>query len=117
MILDIELEKIESCNLINDLYEYFLTYLPQGVEMKEFISSRADVRNKILYSEDGGHYYLKNFEEYLKNIQDELFYLCWGIGILLDQTYINYALINQVIELYKKILKESNIFGNSPVIP
>lgn len=100
----------DHSDVINSLYRDFMNRIPND-NIREFIFSRADARNKILYSSDSGTYELSNFEKDIKTFQDEIVHLCWALAILIDSDIPtkHYDIVNQIILTYKKLLQESKI--------
>ncbi|HCD9515738.1 TPA: hypothetical protein NGI80_000187 [Legionella pneumophila] len=106
---DVILEEKNVDNTVEHWYRCFLKSLPKKCTVQEFISSRANARNKILYAEDGRSYVLPPIDAYIEIFQREIVLLCWALGILLDDDIPtrDYKLINLMISVYEKILIEA----------
>lgn len=109
--VNIILEAENERNTVEDWYRRFLEFLPEKCTVKEFVTSRADARNKILYAHDGGSFNLAPTETFIYHFQREIVVLCWALGILIDDGIATreYDLINLMISVYEKILIESKV--------
>lgn len=90
-----------------------LLYDQNKISLSEFITARAEFRNKILYSEDGGSV---SMDETLKSLTETVFSktirdLLWAIAILLTNKPMaqNWGLISQFIAVYRKVLLECKL--------
>ncbi len=88
-----------------------------GMTVRQFITARADFRNKILYAEDGGILQMgESLEHLLNNVFSEtLRNLLWCVALLLtnEMTARSWGLISQFIRLYRKALVEANVIKAS----
>jgi hypothetical protein len=81
--------------------------------VREFISERADYRNKLLYAGDAGFI---SMAENLKNLHRDVFSvalrdLLWCLAVLLsDKPSIpHWGLISQFIALYRRVLIDAKL--------
>ncbi|TAL59410.1 MAG: hypothetical protein EPN84_11305 [Legionella sp.] len=112
---NISLEVENEDNTVELWYRRFLEYLPEKCTVEEFVTSRANARNKILYAHDGGAFNLAPSETFINHFQREIVLLCWALGILIDDDIPTreYDLINLIILIYEKILIESKVLKAS----
>lgn len=82
-----------------------------GMTVRQFVTARADFRNKLLYAEDGSTF---SMEDTLKELTDNVFSkslrdLLWCIAVLLTNkpTIRSWGVVSQFIDLYRKVLSES----------
>ena len=85
----------------------------RGMSVREFISERADYRNKLLYAGDGG---FVTMSESLDILIRDIFSvtlrdLIWCLAVLLSDTPLlaDWGLINQFISLYRRVLLEAKV--------
>lgn len=78
--------------------------------LRQFVTSRADFRNKLLYAEDGAIFSMEESLEYLidKVFAASLRELLWCLATLLTNkpTVRSWGLVSQFIHLYRKVLME-----------
>lgn len=78
--------------------------------VRQFVTNRADFRNKLLYADDSGIF---SMEGTLKELTENVFSkslrdLLWCIAILLTNkpTSRSWGVVSQFVDLYRKILSE-----------
>lgn len=90
------------------LYQTFLEHVPDN-DLKAFLGSRANFRNKIFYSEDVGAYSMsQTWDKFISIFNTAIGDLAWSIGLLIDpNTSIKkWLLISQFLEVFQNILIE-----------
>ncbi|MDX8124937.1 hypothetical protein SKZ59_24475 [Janthinobacterium sp. GMG2] len=101
---DSNIDVIEE--LFNDLVEKVQEV--HGVSLREFVSLRAEFRNKLLYAEDGG--FITGGDDVVgllkENFDSTYRTLLWCIAILLSNSPANpkLGIISQFISLYRRVL-------------
>src|SRR6266852_9403934 len=82
-------------------------WINAALSVREFISERADYRNKLLYAGDGG---FVTMSESLDILIRDIFSvtlrdLIWCLAVLLSDTPLlaDWGLINQFISLYRRV--------------
>lgn len=85
----------------------------QNCTVKQFITTRADFRNKILYAEDGG---IASMNDKLRDLRQDVFtptlqLLLWALATLLSNKPISkqWGVLSQFIALYRKVLTEAKL--------
>lgn len=111
----IALEGKSDEQVIDSLYNRFGQTVAAQLNMsvREFITTRANFRNQILYAEDG---HIFSMKESLDGLISDVFSpalrdLLWALSILLTNapTARDWGLVNQVISLYRRALIESRL--------
>ncbi|MFG3594510.1 hypothetical protein [Bradyrhizobium sp. RDI18] len=86
-----------------------------GMTVKEFVSARADFRNKLLYATDGGYGEMKDSLEDLIASAFSLAYrdLLWVLVALTGNKPANkdWGLVSQFVGLYRRVLTEAKILS------
>ena len=85
----------------------------RGMTVRQFITERAEYRNKLMYAEDAGYLSMKETLEYLIRecftviIRD----LLWCLAILLSDKPLvpHWGLISQFISLYRRVMTEAKV--------
>jgi hypothetical protein len=103
---------LEEDEVINELFKTLTATIKdqRGLTIREFISERADYRNKLLYAGDGGVFLMGETLRDLTKIFDEVFHdLIWVLAILLGGTppSKHWGLVSQFISLYRRVLEAS----------
>jgi hypothetical protein len=115
----ITLEGENEALVIESLYEQFSSEIAHQTRLsvRQFVTTRADFRNKLLYSEDGGSV---SMAEPLQELIDKVFSrtardLLWALALLLTNkpTAKSWGLISQFIGLYRKVLTEAKVLKES----
>lgn len=85
----------------------------RSMTLREFVTSRADFRNKLLYAEDGATFSMEESLEYLieKVFSPSLQALLWCLATLLTNkpTVRSWGLVSQFMHLYRKVLRECKL--------
>lgn len=115
----ITLDEEHGAEVIQSLYAQFSkeTDRQTGMGVRQFVMSRSDFRNRILYAEDGG---IASMAEPLQELIEKVFSLTirdllWTIALLLTNmpTARSWGLISQFIALYRKVLVEVKVLKDS----
>jgi len=115
----ITLEDENEAVVVDSLYEQFSGEIARQTRLsvRQFVMTRADFRNKILYAEDGG---TASMAEPLQELIDKVFSrtvrdLLWVLALLLTNkpTAKSWGLISQFVGLYRKVLTESKVLKDS----
>lgn len=84
-----------------------------GFTVRQFVTARADYRNKLLYAEDGRTFIA---EDKLEDLLENVFHpairdLLWCLAALLsnDPLVKHYGLVSQFIALYRRVLAETKL--------
>lgn len=81
--------------------------------LRQFVTARADFRNKLLYAEDGAIFSMEESLEYLieKVFAPSLRDLLWCLATLLTNkpTLRSWGVVSQFIHLYRKVLGECKL--------
>jgi len=101
--------------VVEALYKDFADIIADQRKMsvKDFVTARAEYRNKLLYAEDGGfvimHEDLKSLIETAFN--SSLRDLLWCLAVLLsnDPVVKEWGLVSQFIALYRRVLTEAKL--------
>ena len=113
LALAITLDGKTDEEVLESLYEQFKeTVLQQhAMTVREFVGTRADFRNKLLYAEDGQ---VHSMAESLRFLIDEVFKptlrdLLWCLAVLLtnEPAARNWGLVSQFVSLYRMVLSTS----------
>ena len=85
----------------------------RSMTLREFVTSRADFRNKLLYAEDGATFSMEESLEYLieKVFSPSLQALLWCLATLLTNkpTVRSWGVVSQFMHLYRKVLRECKL--------
>jgi hypothetical protein len=100
--------------VIDEMFKDFTELVQDQLKMtvRQFISVRADYRNKLLYAEDGGYMEmddsLKDLIEIFKVTYRDLL---WTLAALLGNTGPgkSWGLVSQFIALYRRVLTETKL--------
>lgn len=101
--------------VVDELFTDFVKLIKdqRGMALRDFVTGRADYRNKLLYADDAGFLAMK---EDLRTLIDTVFRttmrdLLWCLAILLTNTpgFKDWGLVSQFIGLYRRVLTESRI--------
>lgn len=115
----ITLEDENEAVVVDSLYEQFSGEIARQTRLsvRQFVMTRADFRNKMLYAEDGG---TASMAEPLQELIDKVFSrtvrdLLWVLALLLTNkpTAKSWGLISQFVGLYRKVLTESKVLKDS----
>lgn len=115
----ITLEDENEAVVVDSLYEQFSGEIARQTRLsvRQFVMTRADFRNKILYADDGG---TASMAEPLQELIDKVFSrtvrdLLWVLALLLTNkpTAKSWGLISQFVGLYRKVLTESKVLKDS----
>ncbi|MHB2093964.1 hypothetical protein [Pantoea dispersa] len=83
-----------------------------GMSLKEFVLKRADFRNQLLYSSDGGFKdYLIDYDELMSGFNVTFEALLWSLAALLTNNPLNphLGVVTQFIALYRRVLVEAKV--------
>lgn len=85
----------------------------RNMTVRQFVSARADYRNKLLYAEDAGFLAM---DEDLKTLVDTAFSislrdLLWCLAVLLSDGPVvkDWGLVSQFIALYRRVLSDAKL--------
>jgi len=101
--------------VVDELFSDFVRLIgdQRGMTLREFVTTRADYRNKLLYADDAG--FLAMAED-LPTLIDTVFRttirdLLWCLAILLTNkpALKDWGLVSQFIGLYRRVLTESRV--------
>ena len=104
-----------DAEVIDALFNDFVRLIrdQRGMTLREFVTARADYRNKLLYADDAGYLAM---DEDLRTLIDTVFRsslrdLLWCIAVLLTNTPTlrDWGLVSQFISLYRRVLTESRV--------
>lgn len=101
-------EAVES--LVQELAEHVRSNW--NLSLKEFVSQRADFRNKLLYADDGMTYSMnESLRELRPTFERDLKHLLWGLGCILTNVPLvkSWGLVNQLLSLYRRVLVEAKL--------
>ncbi|MGM0912737.1 MAG: hypothetical protein ACQEWZ_00090 [Pseudomonadota bacterium] len=120
MSLVISLEDKSYDEVLQNIYQEFkqLVRSQTGFGVKEFVTQRADFRNKILYASDSGVASMGEDLEFLINdvftpaVHDLLWVICILVSHPIDKS--TSLLLRQFFDLYGMILKDAGIKDISP---
>lgn len=116
--LDFSLYDENSSSSQESLYQDFENRVKHNnyKSIKDFITERADFRNKLLYSNDHSSW---SMDETLRYLIDKIFInslsdliLCLGILVTNKPTSKEWGLVNQFINLYRLVLIESSVINS-----
>lgn len=101
--------------VVNELYKDFAKAIAdqRSMTVREFVSARAEYRNKLLYADDAGSAIM---DDDLKVLIEEVFEvtyrdLLWCLAVLLSNTPVlkDWGVISQFIALYRRVLIETKL--------
>lgn len=109
----INLEEQEQ-DIIESLYEQLQNEVRNefGIPLKEFVMKRADFRNLLLYSNDGGFVnYVIDYDELMDGFNQTFEALLWSLAALLtnDPLSPNLGLVTQFIDVYRLVFESPRI--------
>ncbi|MBP1314389.1 hypothetical protein [Herbaspirillum sp. 1130] len=115
--LDVQLNRGEDDERVSDaeLFLEFSRFIREraGKSVKEFVTDRADFRNKILYAEDAGFatLYDKLGEVYEKSFVPSYRLLLQVLAVLLTNVPLSksWGVVEQFISVYRRVLSECKI--------
>ena len=122
LAVSISLPGLSDSDVVETLYTSFSQTLSDQSEMtvRQYISVRAEYRNKILYAEDGNTYSMAENLDFLirKVFSITIRNLLWCLAILLSNSpeNRNWGLVSQFISLYRKVLIQSKVLKSSEVV-
>lgn len=82
------------------------------LSLKEFVTVRADFRNKLLYADDGMTYSMnESLAELRPMFEQDLRRLLWALGCILTNrpSAKSWGLVNQFLTLYRRVLVEAKV--------
>ncbi|HFO2533771.1 TPA: hypothetical protein ACHJX8_003691 [Yersinia enterocolitica] len=99
----------EDDDVIGSLFERLKYDIKNSLDitLKDFVSKRADFRNMLLYSNDGGfNNYIIEYEELMSGFNESFEALLWTLAALLtnDPLSPNLGLVAQFISIYRRVL-------------
>lgn len=99
----------ENDDVIDSLFERLKHDIKKSLDitLKDFFSKRADFRNMLLYSNDGGfNNYIIEYEELMSGFNESFEALLWTLAALLtnDPLSPNLGLVTQFISIYRRVL-------------
>lgn len=109
----ISLDDKSNEEVIDSLYQDLVSQIERthNFNLKTFVTSRSDYRNKLLYAEDGGFITgVDTVSQLLEDGFDSTFQeLLWTLAILLGNDPISpkFGLISQFISVYRRVLLET----------
>ena len=80
--------------------------------LKEFVMKRADFRNLLLYSDDGGFLnYEIDYDDIMRGFNSTVEALLWSIAALLSNNPLspNLGLVTQFISVYRLVLIKTKV--------
>ncbi|HCD6897439.1 MULTISPECIES: hypothetical protein [Enterobacteriaceae] len=104
----------EEQDVIESLYERLQDEVRDdlGISLKEFVLKRADFRNLLLYSDDGGFQnYVINYDELMSGFNPTFEALLWSIAALLSNNPLSphLGLVTQFIAVYRLVLIKTKV--------
>jgi hypothetical protein len=114
LAIKVSREDLSDEEVIDELFKNFekVLQVQQNMTVRQFISIRADYRNKLLYADDAGYL---GMEDDLKDMIEDfkLTYrdLLWTLAALLGNTppAKTWGLVGQFVALYRRVLTESKL--------
>ncbi|HDS8608381.1 TPA: hypothetical protein QH804_003667 [Klebsiella pneumoniae] len=109
----INLEEQEQ-DIIESLYEQLQNEVRNefGIPLKEFVMKRADFRNLLLYSNDGGFVNcVIDYDELMDGFNQTFEALLWSLAALLNNDPLspNLGLVTQFIDVYRLVLIKTKV--------
>lgn len=101
--------------VVDELYKDFAQLVAdqQNMTIKEFVTARAEYRNKLLYAEDGGYVMMNEDLSALidTGFSQSLRDLLWCLAVLLsnDPVRKEWGLVSQFVALYRRALTEAKL--------
>ncbi len=100
--------------MVEELYNDFkkMVHEQQHMSVREFVSTRANFRNQLLYAEDGGFLAMGETLVSLETTFKRTFHaLLWTLAILLNNDFVStrWGLATQFISLYRRVLNECRL--------
>lgn len=83
-----------------------------GISLKEFVVRRADFRNQLLYSSDGGFdNYQIDYDDLMSGFNVTFEALLWSLAALLTNNPLNphLGVVTQFIAVYRRVLIEAKV--------
>ncbi|MBC4084165.1 hypothetical protein H8M88_10800 [Klebsiella pneumoniae] len=104
----------EERDIIESLYETLEKEVQDnlGMPLKEFVMKRADFRNLLLYSDDGGFLnYEIDYDDIMRGFNSTVEALLWSIAALLSNNPLspNLGLVTQFISVYRLVLIKAKV--------
>ncbi|HBY4569983.1 TPA: hypothetical protein ACMEWV_003067 [Klebsiella pneumoniae] len=109
-----EQEQEQEQDIIESLYEQLQNEVRNefGIPLKEFVMKRADFRNLLLYSNDGGFVNcVIDYDELMDGFNQTFEALLWSLAALLtnDPLSPNLGLVTQFIDVYRLVLIKTKV--------
>ncbi|HHK9169713.1 TPA: hypothetical protein ACQZE4_004051 [Escherichia coli] len=107
-------EQEQEQDIIESLYEQLQNEVRNefGIPLKEFVMKRADFRNLLLYSNDGGFVScVIDYDELMDGFNQTFEALLWSLAALLtnDPLSPNLGLVTQFIDVYRLVLIKTKV--------
>ncbi|HGF9806318.1 TPA: hypothetical protein ACJEWJ_003931 [Klebsiella quasipneumoniae] len=107
-------EQEQEQDIIESLYEQLQNEVRNefGIPLKEFVMKRADFRNLLLYSNDGGFVNcVIDYDELMDGFNQTFEALLWSMAALLtnDPLSPNLGLVTQFIDVYRLVLIKTKV--------
>ena len=107
-------EQEQEQDIIESLYEQLQNEVRNefGIPLKEFVMKRADFRNLLLYSNDGGFVNcVIDYDELMDGFNQTFEALLWSLAALLtnDPLSPNLGLVTQFIDVYRLVLIKTKV--------
>jgi len=114
LAVKISREDLSDDEVIEELFTDFSKAVQdqQKMSVREFISVRADYRNKLLYADDAGYVAMEDdLKDMIENFKVTYRDLLWTLAALLGNTppSKSWGLVGQFIALYRRVLTESKL--------
>ena len=115
LAIAIALDNRTHSEVVDKLFRDFVALIhdQRSMTLREFVTARADYRNKLLYAEDAGY---REMDEDLRTLIDTVFRttlsdLLWTLAVLLTNPPVlrDWGLVSQFISLYRRVLIESGV--------
>ena len=111
---NISMDDLDEDAVIDELHKDLSSTIrdQHRLSVREFISQRADYRNKLLYAQDDGFMLMNETLRELTTIFNQVFHdLLWVLAILLGSTppSKDWGLVSQFISLYRRVLATSGV--------
>lgn len=114
LALKVSREDLSDEEVVEELFKDFEKAIQdqQRMTVREFVLSRADYRNKLLYADDAGYMAMaEDLKDLIENFKLTYRDLLWTLAALLgnDPPGKTWGLVGQFISLYRRVLTESKI--------
>lgn len=115
LAIAVNCDDLTEKEVVESLFKNFsqIVFDQRGVTVREFVTTRADYRNKLLYADDSGFVAMaEDLEALIRDVFATTYRdLLWCLAVLLsnEPALRDWGIVSQFIALYRRVLTEAKL--------